>query len=231
MNSEEAELLLARALPPPARTGRWRRSFTAHQRRELARLDVTTEQEGRLQRILPAIAFFTTQGPKLADVRAHLMQVRKDAHAAAQALRTLLEGRDDTREEGRIRIFQAIEALHPERCEVDPTQVSVWARYNHREPEAWRMLEALQALEAVAKNAVARMPKSQTRPIAHPYPVSLIKAAMTVPDAPAFRVSASPGTPFRDVVATCYAAAGAANTDPLRAIRAYLREHNASPKN
>jgi nucleotide-binding universal stress UspA family protein len=230
MNSEQAEFMLAHALPPAARITRWRRNFTLPQRRELHRLGVTTDQTERLQRILPAIAYYAAQGPKLADVRAPLKQVRKDAHAAAQALRTLLEGRDEARQEGRMRILQAIEVLHPERCEVDSARVSFFALYDHREPEALRILEALQALEAVAKHAVARIPKSQTRPVAHPYPVGLIEAALMVPGAPAFRVSASPGTPFRDVVAACYAAASAANTDPLRAIRAYLSECNARSK-
>jgi hypothetical protein len=225
---ERAEFQLAHALPPAARSPCWHRSFDAPQHSELARLGVTTDQKSRLERILPAIAYYTAQGPKLADVRKPLAQLAKDARKAGSALRTLLEAHDEARQEGRLRLLQAIEKLHPERCEVDPGRVSFFNRYDHREPEALRMLAALQDLETVANHAVARMPGAQTRAVAHPYPVGLIDAALVASDGPEFRVSASPGKPFFDVVAACYAAARAANPEPLLAIRAYLRERNAS---
>jgi len=228
---ERAEFQLAHALPPAARSPRWHRSFNALQRRELARLGVTTDQKSRLERILPAIAYYTAQGPRLADARKPLAQLAKDARRAGSALRTLLEAHDDeARQESRQRMLEAIENLHPERCEVDPQRVSFFNRYDHREPEALRMLAALQDLETAANHAVARMPEAQTREVAHPYPVGLIEAALVAADGPQFKVSASPGTPFIDVVQACYAAARAANPGPLRAIRAYLRERNASPE-
>lgn len=230
MKSEQAEFLLAHALPPAARTARWRRSFTALLRSDLARLGVTTDQQQRLERILPAIAYYAARGPTLTNVRAPLEQVAKGAHRVAQALRTLLEARDEAGQESRMRMLEAIEALHPERCELDPARVSFYERYDHREPEALRMLAALQDLEEAAKHAVARMPESQTHPVAHAYPVRLIDAALVVEGAPIFRVTASDETPFRNVVTACYIAAGAANTDPLRAIRAYLSERNARPE-
>ena len=229
MNAEEATHLLAHALPSPARAARWRRTFTVEHRSELRQLGVTDAQAERLERILPAIAYCAAQGPRLADVRAPLVQLGKDAHKAANALRTLLEARDEARQEGRMRMLETIEALHPERCEVDPARVSFFHSYDHREPEALRMLAALQDLEAVAKRAVERMPKSQTRAVAHHYPVALIDAALSV-DGPAFTVSASAGSAFRDVATVCFATARQGEAEPLRAIRAYLSARNGSRK-
>lgn len=230
------EWLLAHALPPAARTAQWHRSFAKPQQREFERLGVTPDQVRRLERILPGIAYYVAQGPALAKVRAPLVKLAKDAHKVASALRTLLEAHDElyeireTKEESRLRLLQAIEARHPERCEVDPKRVSFFEKYDHREPEALRMLAVLDDLEKAAKHAVERMPKEQTHKAAHAYPVRLIVAALEAGGEAAFLISASPGTPFLDVVAACYAAACPTSANPLRAVRAYLHNRNASLK-
>lgn len=228
MNAEQAAFLLAHALPPEARKDCWQRKFTRAHRSDLKRLGVTDTQAERLARILPAIAYYGTPGPSLAAARTPLVILAADAHKAAAALRVVLEGRDEAMQESRGRLLQAIESLHPERCEVDPARVSFFHRYDHREPEASRLLAALQDVEKAAEHALARMPKAQTRAVAHPYPVALIDAALSVDGQP-FRVSASAESKFRRVAALCYVAAG--HGEPLRAIRAYLRERNASPEN
>jgi len=222
---KRAAFLLKNALPPDARKPCWQRSFTPAHRRELKRLGVTLAQVDRLQRILPAIACYGTAGPSLAAARAPLVKLAADAHKAAAALRVVFEPRDDAMQESRGRLLQSIEAQHPERCEVDPARVSFFHSYDHREPEALRLLAALHDVEQVARLAADGMPKAQTRLVAHPYPVHLIDAALSV-DGPAVPVSASPGCPFIEIATLCYAAAGFG--EPLRAIRACLR--NTSPQ-
>ena len=227
MNAEEAKRLLKHALPPDARKRRWQRTFTDEHRNELQPLGVTNAQTERLERILPAIAYYAAQGPSLAAARRPLVKLAADAYKAAAALRVVLEGRDEAMQESRGRLLQALEALHPERCEVDPARVSFFHRYDHREPEALRLLAALQDVEQAAQHAIGRIPKSQTRAVAHRYPVALIDAALSV-DGPAFPVSESESSKFLAVATVCYAAAG--HGEPLRAIRAYLQALNASPE-
>ncbi len=229
MNAEQAALLLAHALPPEARKDCWQRKFTPAHRSDLAHLGVTDTQAERLARILPAIAYYTAQGPSLAAARTPLVKLAADAHKAAAALRVVLEGRDEAMQESRGRLLQALEALHSERCKVDPARVSFFHRYDHREPEALRMLAALQDVEKAAEHALARMPKAQTRAVAHPYPVALIDAALSV-DGPSVKPSESAGSPFREIAATCYSSAGVTRGEPLRALRAYLLALNGSPE-
>ncbi len=226
MNAEQAAFVLAHVWAPRRVEERWKRTFTDKHHRELKRLGLTDAQVERLERILPAIVYYTAKGPRLADARKPLVKLATDAHKAAAALRVVLEGRDDATQESRGGLLHAIEALHPDRCEVDPARVSSFHPYDHREPEAQRMLAALQDLKAVAEHAVARMPKAQTRAVAHVWPIKLIDAALTAADGPAVPVSASIASTFREVATLCYDAAG--HGEPLRAIRAYLR--NASPE-
>ena len=228
---EQAEHLLKHALPPDARKAIWRRTFSADSCRELERLGVTTGQRERLERMLPAVAYYAAPGPRLADARAPLRKLAADAHKAAAALRVVLERRDDAAVvESRRRLLQAIEGRHPERCRLDPARVSTWEPYDHRKPEALRMLAALQDVEDAARHALAAMPKSQTRAAAHPYPVALIDAALVAAGGKVFPPSASPAAPFLGVAAACYAAAGAPTAEPLRPVRAFLSERNGSLK-
>lgn len=221
---EQATYLLAHAFPPEARKDCWGRKFTPAHYSDLACLGVTDAQAERLARILPAIAYYTAQGPGLAVVRKPLAKLEADAHKAAAALRVVLEGRSDAMQESRERLLQALEALHPERCEVDTARVSFFHRYDQREPEALRLLAALQDVEKVAEHAVARMPKSQTRAVAHPYPVALIDAALRVADGPEFKPSASVGSRFRSIAGICYEAAlDGDSAEPERAIKAFIR--------
>jgi len=229
VNAEQAAQLLAHALPPEARKDLWQRKFTPAHRSALAQLDVTDAQAERLERILPAIAYYAARGPSLAAARTPLVKLAADAHKAAAALRALLDAPEyeEARGEARLRMLEALAELHPERCKIDPQRVSFFHRYDEREDEARRLLGALTDVEAAADHACKRMPTEQTRAVAHHYPVALIDAALSV-DGPAFRVSASAGSKFRDVATLCFEATG--HGEPLRAIRAYLSECNASPK-
>ncbi len=228
MTVQQAQHLLAHALPPDARKDCWRRTFTDAQKRELHRLQVTPAQVERLERILPAIAYYTAQGPRLADARAPLVKLATDAHKAAAALRVLLDASDEAMQESRLRLLEAIEARHPERCQADPARVSFFHRYDRREPEALRLLATLQDVEQAASHAVEHMPRQQTRRVSPPYPVQLIDAALSA-DGPAVPVSACAGSPFLEVAVLAYDAAGAG--DPLRAVRQYLTEsNNTSPE-
>ncbi len=226
MTVQQAQHLLAHALPPDARTDCWRRTFTDAQKRELHRLHTPAQTE-RLERILPAIAYYTAQGPRLADARAPLVKLATDAHKAAAALRVLLDASDEAMQESRLRLLESIDAQHPERCPVDPARVSFFHRYDRREPEALRLLATLQDVELAASHAVECMPKEQTRAVAHTFPVELIHAALSV-DGPAVHVSASPACPFIEIATLCYDAAGTG--DPVRAIRAHLRQMQRQPK-
>lgn len=228
MTPEQAAFLLSHALPPDARKPKWQRAFAGSHRRELTGLDVSTAQVERLERILPAIACYAATGPRLADARAPLVKVGADADKAAKSLRVMLEGAADAMQESRLRFLQAIEALHPERTMVDPQRAGrTFHTYDHREPEALRLLAALQDVVRAAQHAVERMPAEQTRKVAHHYPVALIEAALSL-DGPQFNVSASPASRFFDVVTACYGAAG--QGEPLRAVRAYLQHRNSSPE-
>ncbi|QEE25709.1 hypothetical protein CS053_15255 [Rhodanobacter glycinis] len=233
MNSESAESLLAHALPPAARHDRFRRSFDAHHRKELVRFGVTPAQTERLERILPAIAYYTTQGPRLADVNVLLERLAKDAHKASTALRTLLDApeHEQAHDESRLRLFEALLELHPERCEIDPQRVSFFHRYDPREDEARRLLSALADVESAASRACERSSTAeQTRAKSHDYPVGLIDAALSV-DGPQVPPSESVGSAFFEIAGICYAAARGASTEPLRAIRAYLSTLNSRPEN
>lgn len=232
MNSESAEFLLAHALPPAARHDRFRRSFDAHHRRELVRFGVTPAQRERLERILPAIAYYADQGPGLGDVKKLLERLAKDAHAACTALRTLLDApeHEQAHDEARLRLFEALSELHPGRCEIDPQRVSFFHRYDPREDEARRLLGALADVESAASRARERSPTEQTRARSHAYPVELIDAALSL-DGPQVPPSESVGSPFFEIAGICYAVARGSGPAPARAIRTYLQALNSRSEN
>lgn len=233
MNSESAEFLLAHALSPAARHDRFRRSFDASHRKELVRFGVTPAQMERLERILPAIAYYTAQGPRLADVNVLLGRLAKDAHKASTALRTLLDApeHEQARDEARDLLLDALAEIHPERCEIDPQRVSFFHRYDPRKEEARRLLGALADVESAANRACERSSTAeQTRAKSHAYPVELIDAALSV-DGPQVPPSESVGSAFFEIAGICYAVARGTSIEPLRAIRAYLSALNSRPEN
>ena len=232
MNAEQAAHLLAHALRLSARHPRFRRDFTPPQRKELARLGCTPQQVERLQRILPAIARDAEAGPKLADVRTHLADAARKAHAAAASLRALLDAPECelARDEARLRMLEALLELHPERCERDAAKAATGSfgdhprtRYDPRLDEARRLLAAIDDVAHAADHARERMRGApQTRMQAHPDPVALIDAALNM-DGPQVRPSESAASPFREIVRLCYGAARVKNADPQAAIRRYLK--------
>lgn len=215
MNAEAAGHLLAHALPPAARHDRFRRNFDRHARGALLDSGCNDAQVERLQRILAAVAYYTTPGPRMAEVRAGLATVEKQAQATASSLRALLDApeHDEAQHEARGWLLHALAVQH----------ASSILHYAEGEEVGRRLLAAIDEVTAAAEFARERMPKQQTRACAHWYPVALIDAALSV-DGPPVTPSASPGSPFHKIACTCYAAAGMPNDDPLRAIRVYKRQ-------
>lgn len=95
-----------------------------------------------------------------------------------------------------------------------------------------RAYDAVAEAHALVGAAIVELPKKPTRHrTADPRPVRMIHDALARGWAAAYRGTSMPGLPrkqvparsvFREVVGNCYQAAGAANTDPERAIRAYM---------
>ncbi len=223
MDTEKAGHLLAYALPPAARHARFRRTFDKRARSALLNCGCNDAQIERLQRILPAIAYYSEAGPRLADVRAMLAGVAAQAHAAARGLRAIMDApeHEEARGEARLRLLEGLAKLYPDRCQIDPRRASFFHRYDEREAEARRLLAAIDDVVAAADHARERMPKAQTRAVAHPYPVALIDAAVNL-DGPQVRPSASAASKFRRIADICYTAALGSTTTPLRAIREHL---------
>ena len=217
MHAKAAKHLLAHALPPAARHARFKRTFDLRARSALLNCGCTDVQIERLERILPAIAYYTEAGPKLADVRALLANLAAQAHAADSALRTLLDApeHEGARGEARLRLLEALAKLYPERFEIER-----WSVFSP-EDEARRLLAAIADVASAAEHARERMPAAQTRAVAHAYPVALIDAALSL-DGPQVKPSASAGSKFRRIASVCYRAGLGGNVTPLRAIREYL---------
>lgn len=224
MDAEKARHLLAHALPPDARQERFKRSFDKRAHSALQNCGCNDARIERLQRILPAIAYYHEAGPRLADVREQLADVAARTHAAASSLRALLDvpKHEEASDEARGWLLQALAERHPERCERDPQRVSFHQRHDPREDEARRLLAAIDDVATAAQHAGKRMSKApQTRAVAHGYPVELIDAALSV-DGLTVPVSATKGSMFLRIAGVCYRAALGSNATPLRAIRSYL---------
>lgn len=218
-------------LPPAARSERYAATFSARHIQSLKKLGVEAEQRTRLEPALRVIRLYLEPSPKLGEVRQHLIEVADTARAASRALQALLSAPDSegARSEAKARLRQASLRIDDEGLMHEPLD---------------QMSSTLRELLKVAKAAINKTPTEQTRQQAHPYPIAYIDHALrigfnviwkTIPIAERkpnpFAPSARKGSPFRDVVAVCYAAAGAPNADPLRAIRAYLAElKTAAPK-
>lgn len=219
-------------LPPSARADRYAATFSPSHINALAGLGVETEQRIRLEPSLRVIRLYSEPAPKLAEVRRHLEEVAEATRGASRALLALLGApeTESARNEARLRLRQASLRLDPSGLVEEPLD---------------RMATMLRDLLNVAEKAVSRTPEEQSRPQAHPYPIAYIDHALRIGfdavwrmvpredrKANPFTPSAVKGSPFRKVVAVCYGAAGVANSDPLRAIRAYLLElKNSSTKN
>jgi hypothetical protein len=222
---DDLEFLLKHALPPGARAPRFARTLSSNACADLGRLGVTDAQVAKLERILPGIAYYTHTGPSLVAARKPLDGVVKATEKAEKAVRSLLNApaSDEARVESRGRFFQSLEKLFPSRC--PPFRQEFGAAYDHDGlPEAKRLLDAIREVRACAKDALASMPRSQTRQAAHAYPIMLIHAALNVSAGKQIAPSTSAESQFRQIASICYHAAGAPNADPLRAIRNFVRK-------
>lgn len=209
-------------LPPSARHERYAATFDADQVRALKRLGVEEEQRIRLVPALRVIRLCSETAPKLSEVRQHLEDLASNVRDAARSLQMLLAA-----PEAEAARFEAMHRLRQASLRIDGDGLV-------GEPLD-QMGAALRDLVEVAEKAIRSTPAGQTRPQAHIYPIQYIDDALRIgfditwKSVPVeerrpnpFAPSARNGSPFREVVAICYAAAGAPNSDPLRAIRGYL---------
>ena len=229
MDAREAEFLLRHALPDSARADRFKRTFDKKDRSALLNSGCSDAQIVRLARIIPAIAYCAEPAPRLADVCALLADLGKAIEAGAATLRALLDAPDGgAGEEAHGRLLDSILRLHPDRCESNPRHARGFfeKRIDEREIEARRLLSVMVEVQAIAEDARQHVPGGQTRKRIVPYPVALIDAALSL-DGPQF--SPSERDPFVRITGICYRAAGIHST-PLRTIRLYLSERNASPE-
>ncbi|MBS0456757.1 MAG: hypothetical protein JSS44_05445 [Proteobacteria bacterium] len=194
--------------------------FTPAQRIALRRLGVTDAQVQCLCNILPELRFPTQPGAAHNDVRRILAEVDKHARALSRNLATLAAGIDAAH-------AQAHEALRPHLWNLprmkDETghTVADWL--------CWR----LDATANAAQMASADIPrgKAARHRTANPRAIEIVAEALVagwLQDHPPgrvwefpseFAVSDNETSTFRQVIRIVFAAAGARNADPLRAIR------------
>ncbi len=231
MDSETAEYVLKHALPPGARAERWRRTFNVRDRSDLLNAGCDDAQIERLQRILPAIAYYNDTGAKLGDVRAVLAAAQKALDRATRSVLSILDApaHDQARDEARAWLLTSTLKLFADRCQPDAQRASFFERHDERADELRRLLAAVADLQAVAKQSLDRLAKApQSRPVSPAYPITLIVAALSV-DGPSFRASERKGTRFERIAARCYKVADADSDSPTRAIRAWLATSTAAP--
>lgn len=181
---------------------------------------------------LPAIRRHLEPPPRMEDVRAELRKTQAAILAAHEAIERLFNPPDSL-----PHVKGAARAL-----------TEGGARYRYGGIPLNRASEALVPAGQVIASAIARLPKLPTRhKAASPGPVDMIERLLQqgcqlaglpavsvrgglpqqVTFMPHLKPSASPTSAFRQVVGICYERAGFANTDPERAIRAFIRRNRA----
>jgi hypothetical protein len=198
--------------------------FTADQRHRLSTLSVSEAQIKEVESIgLRWASIWLRKQPKLQDVRDELSTVSTAVNRARQALSKLL-GADNTapaaaRREALLWSQVAAQSMgyKLETLEMTETQ-----------------LEVAQVLLDQAQTDVTKIGQRRFR-AADVFPIARIDQALLQgfvngrdPSKPmppyVIKVSSSPTSVFRQIVGICYEAAGAANTDPERAIKAYIAQ-------
>lgn len=230
MDAERAAFDLKHALPGAATQPRFRRTFATRYRSALLNAGCSDAQIDRLEcTALTGITYYAEPVPRLRDVRTLLADLSKTMTVAADTLRHLLDAPPGgAGEEAHGRLLDSILRLYPDRCTLKPEHATGFfeKRIDEREIEVRRLLSVMVEVQTIVRDARQHVPKGQTRAQAHWRPVSLIDVCLSL-DGPQFTPSES--GPFARIVNTCYRAAGI-STEPLRAIRAYLRRLNASPE-
>lgn len=193
--------------------------FTPDERRELLRLGLSEAMVHQIEvDALPIAKESLSWQPSRSDVRAELREVTDAIKAARDAIEALL----------------AATSAAPAR--LTARSLLPGGGLRHREG-GMRLAEASKRLDdslSVLQVAESCIPddKPLRRTTASHYPVELIHNAMQLgsliegadPHVERVRPSSSPTSRFRQVVGICYQAIGADNTDPERAIKAYMTE-------
>ncbi|MBI3375006.1 MAG: hypothetical protein HY017_25065 [Betaproteobacteria bacterium] len=200
-----------------------RPTFSPEQRAELHRLGAIDAQIDELEaNALPISLAWLRNPPTLQDVRDQLEAVFVAVECAAAAMSGLLRAGDAmtlAKREAQARILEACYEIHH-----DP----------HDEHDLVEKASyALSRVQAVVKHARDSLPNAQRRTgAASPRPVEWIYQSLVSgftkghrqPLPPyTLRVSSSQGSPFREIVGICYDAMGQRNTDPERAIKAFIK--------
>jgi hypothetical protein len=230
-------------LPPVARKDAYKPSFDKNARNELRRLGVTQEQLLRLEPGLRIIKVYTDPIATLAEVRRPLGDLSKSVQRTAQLLDSILTAprHDKARTEAVGRLQNALFEVNPDRFIPRPSNPILPSE--PLDDIFGGIRAALIELRQSADMATEQIPRSQSRSVAHSYPIRYIDTALlqgsiathkasglSPKDWPEylFNPSASDASNFRQIVSICYEAAGAANADPLRAIRNYLRSRKGT---
>jgi len=195
--------------------------FTQDQRRRLRECGLIDAQIDEVETFaLPICLALLTRPPTMQEVRNELIVVSKALERAHEAMAAL----------------SSANLAAPGRFEA--SQRVLMAEYNLQGDGSVfeKTLAQLVATQAVLNHAQAELPEGPRRdPAASAMPVNRIDQALlsgfvkwySTEDAPMphymMKPSASPGSDFREIVGLCYEAMGRQNSDPERAIRAYVK--------
>ena len=197
-------------------------TFSKDQRQQLLKLGVSDSQILELQSNgLPAVATVVRSLPKMQDVRDELSEVSTALRRSQRAISKLLSANDTApaRSEALLRV-QSVSLVLP--GELEPLE------------HALAGLKVCDAAVSRAKEDLEALGQRRFR-AGHPRPIQRIEAALLQgfvkgrdPSRPMpeylIKVSSSPTSVFRRIVGICYEAAGVANTDPERAMKAYIAQ-------
>lgn len=196
-------------------------NFSPDQRKRLRGLGLIDAQIDELEaNALPISRAWLQKTPTLQDVRDELQALFVAMERAAAALSGLQSTATMTpaKREAQARILEACFEIHD-----DPHD-------NHDFVE--KASHALSRVKAMVQHAQESLPNTQRRSAAASHgPVAWIHEALVSGFAnghcqplPRYtlRTSSSQGSRFREIVGICYEAMGQGNTDPERAIRAFI---------
>jgi hypothetical protein len=193
-------------------------TFTEEQKEALSRLGLFDQQIKAVELVLPTVQALLRQSPTLTDVREHLGSLRKSLANAAEAISKLAGAstRHSAEQEAWWRLQAADFALN-------------------RKANADMAGQSIAAARRVVERALEDLSREQRRHrAAHPLPVFQIDRALhngfvNAHAGKRFRPyllkpSASPNSVYRRIIAICYEAVGAKNSDPERAVKAFISQ-------
>ena len=201
-------------------------TFTEEQKEPLSRLGLFDQQIKAVESVLPTVQALLGQAAPLTDVREPIESLGKALASASLAIAHLCPAYNNTsaKQEARLRLQLADFHLN-------------------RNMNGETLDTAAQSLATTAKvveRALQHLPRDQRRHRANPLPIATIERALlescdlklhTGKRFPPFlKPSASEASPFREIIEICYAAAGAKNSNPERAIKAHIAQARQARK-